>query len=376
MNPESKSKQSIKYHLSKYFRIKNTPSTINISKELASGNIQWHELYPSKTVQRKKPIQYGKNQVNFPSYPSTNFPAIGYAVIPKGIITCGNGWIQNTHKQIFSEASWYATFKDEIREKKSYHPLFPQTIKGSVLTLLSDFAFNNYGHVLLDSLSRFHILEKSELASNSFDWILLPGKKSQTLLDLAKDIGIDENKILWSSNYRFLKADEVVATSFPGLRRNYPQWLVNYLKKKLGQYNSKPSRKLYIQRTGTRKIENENEIIHILKKYGFEIYRPEESTNSRVDFCNASAVIGGHGAGLTDILFCNPQTPILELLPSAHTFEYYYTLADSADLNYSYLVCESREKREDNTFGPNFSDYFVDPLIFEDIILKHFKNIL
>jgi capsular polysaccharide biosynthesis protein len=51
-------------------------------------------------------------------------------------------------------------------------------------------------------------------------------------------------------------------------------------------------------------------------------------------FNGASVVIGAHGAGLTNIVFCRPGIIVYEIMPSFYTNPCYRRLAQAAGLTY------------------------------------------
>jgi capsular polysaccharide biosynthesis protein len=71
-------------------------------------------------------------------------------------------------------------------------------------------------------------------------------------------------------------------------------------------------------------------------------------------------VIGASGSALADLVFCQPGTRVLELIPSDHVVSYWYTVADSGGLRYGYLVGESETHRAAGTPGPSLADFRVD----------------
>jgi len=80
-------------------------------------------------------------------------------------------------------------------------------------------------------------------------------------------------------------------------------------------------RKLYISRAGNlqahvRRLLNEDEIIGLACKQGFEIVRCEElSFETQVTvFSEASVIVGAHGAGLTNLIFGQPTAKIVEMI--------------------------------------------------------------
>jgi len=64
-----------------------------------------------------------------------------------------------------------------------------------------------------------------------------------------------------------------------------------------------------------RSIINENEVKDFLKKQGFEFLTlSKHHFNQQVEIFNqAECVVGLHGAGFANIVFCEPNTKVLEL---------------------------------------------------------------
>lgn len=75
--------------------------------------------------------------------------------------------------------------------------------------------------------------------------------------------------------------------------------------------------KIYITRNKKykRSVLNEKELIRVLQSKGFLIYNLEcISFSKQVEiFNNAEVIISAHGSGLTNIVFCDPGTTILEI---------------------------------------------------------------
>ena len=95
---------------------------------------------------------------------------------------------------------------------------------------------------------------------------------------------------------------------------------------KVKEKNTKFPKKIYINRKDSvydskniRKIINENEVIEYLEKKGFvSIVLSELSFKDQIKlFSYADFITGLHGAGYANIVFCNPNTKILELKPNS-----------------------------------------------------------
>ncbi len=75
-----------------------------------------------------------------------------------------------------------------------------------------------------------------------------------------------------------------------------------------------PGRKIYIARK-TRVLKNEADIRRLVSQRGFEIVALEElSVKQQASlFQSADTVVGMHGAGLTNLVFCRKDTRVIEL---------------------------------------------------------------
>lgn len=102
---------------------------------------------------------------------------------------------------------------------------------------------------------------------------------------------------------------------------------------------SAPFRKIYISRenTGYRKVVNEKEFVNLIKKYGFEVYYFEElNWQQQVKLAQESKVIlSPHGAGLTNMLFMEKGTNVIELRRINNTHNNcYFALANALSIKY------------------------------------------
>ena len=93
------------------------------------------------------------------------------------------------------------------------------------------------------------------------------------------------------------------------------------------------------------KLVNEPDLISLLRGLGVHILTREALTmGERIShFYNAEVVIGPHGEGLTDVLFCRPGTLIWELLPGHYMNACYNHLAQMAELEYWGDVFETED---------------------------------
>lgn len=97
-------------------------------------------------------------------------------------------------------------------------------------------------------------------------------------------------------------------------------------------------RRIYISRSRARwrRVVNEAEVLACLQPLGFVSVQLETlSLPSQIALMQgAEAVIGIHGAGLTNLAFCQPQTTVIEIFPSNAVLPYFWTIAQVAELRY------------------------------------------
>ncbi|WP_395340321.1 glycosyltransferase family 61 protein [Ningiella sp. W23] len=112
------------------------------------------------------------------------------------------------------------------------------------------------------------------------------------------------------------------------------------------------TRRLFISREDTpkRAMENEQQVFELLKDYGFEkvILSGLSLMEQIALFGNAEAVVGAHGAGLTNIGFCKPDTFVLEISRqfTLDRVRIFWDIATAADLQYA--IVSSNDKIQDH----------------------------
>ena len=211
-------------------------------------------------------------------------------------------------------------------------PRIKTKINGTVFSLLTGGAGNsNYWHWLFDVLPRFKILE-NQYNFNDIDYFLFPDTKERFQKETLDLLNIPKSKILSSKDFRHIEAKQIITVDHPYVLKNnptaeiqnIPSWILNYLNEKfIPKYKEiKLPQKIYIDRKDSksnhrhlRKIINEKEVKNYLIKKGFSIIALSElSFLDQINlFSNAKQIIGLHGAGFANLVFCKPETLALEV---------------------------------------------------------------
>lgn len=223
-------------------------------------------------------------------------------------------------------------------------PIFPekQRIKGRILVLIG--LLNNvYFHWLFDILPRLYLVELAKINLADIDYILVDNRTNFQRETLAQ-LNIPSEKILPLSLPLHLQADELIIPSFPGTIAWMPSWSCQYLRDKLlpKTSNNQPQRKLYISRnkSNNRRLINEKEITNFLVTQGFEIINLESlSVRKQAQLLGeAKIVISPHGSGLSNLVFCQPNTKVIEIFAPNYVYPCYWLVSNLVNLDYHYLI--------------------------------------
>jgi capsular polysaccharide biosynthesis protein len=199
---------------------------------------------------------------------------------------------------------------------------------------------DGYYHWLLDAVPRLVMLP--DLPPDMR--VLVPPRLASYQLDTLRWLGLEDRfrpaaeKHLTVENYYFCSA-----TSMTGC---YNPFAVQFLR---GSFLSRADtaydspRRFYLQRVGKfRPITNERDVLDYFRKRGWGIVDTEQLTLARQIqlFSRAEMICAPHGAGLTNLLWCQPGCQVLELCASTWLNGVFEGLAQCVRANYRYVVFE------------------------------------
>jgi hypothetical protein len=326
----------------------------------------WTRVFPREESRRRPPIKFGEIDAHFESLYPPFMPEMGVLTLDRGRLLGPYGWLVASDGSLLYENSWYGSDFPSRAWTIPYGRR--RRVKGVCLSLASEFAAGNYGHFVQDCLSRAALFLKAGHSFSEVDHVYIPKPLSRSADAMLRRIGVMPEKCIWAGA-GCIEADVVLGTTFPGTKRNYPAWAMEFFRGLLDQDLTSPHRRIYISRAGTtRQVRNEPELRDILDRHGFEIYDFKKVEDEARYFAEAAIVVGAHGAGLTNLVFLSPQAKVLELLPSDHIWPYYYTITESAGAEYAYIVGQSLGSRPKGTWGPSPFDFIVDPSSFEQAL--------
>ena len=232
---------------------------------------------------------------------------------------------------------------------KSGIPKFLKKIKGSVAVLAQGASgYNNYAHFLLDIVPKIKLLSLGTKLKKINSFYFSKPNKYQT--EIFKIIGINKRKIVDSNKLRFVQFDKVFGVTHPYYfkgtffrsQSKIPEWIIFYIRNKFMKELKLKYKfeKIFIDRSDSSfnhcKLINNKEIKSFLKINNFKIIKLSNfNFKDQINIFNkAKIIIGPHGAGFANLIFCKKKTKIIEIKTFNHTNELYKRISKINKLEY------------------------------------------
>ena len=144
----------------------------------------------------------------------------------------------------------------------------------------------------------------------------------------------------------------------------------------LGSPIQHPARRIFLVRPGVRRTYNQDEIVTIARRYGFEPHAPEIlplADQARL-FSGAEMVLGASGAAWVGMSFCQKPTRFLSWLPKEYRqFCCYSSLARLLGHQMEFLDVTTDQPilSSDEAY---LKSYHLDPVAFEMVLRSMCKD--
>ncbi|WP_158442059.1 MULTISPECIES: tetratricopeptide repeat protein [Planktothrix] len=267
--------------------------------------------------------------------------------------------IFNKDKELIPELSRF--YPTPLPNCKNYdwsqHQIFslaeipPLKIIEGRVAVLSGLSGNVYFHWLVDILPRIKILPENGIDLDSIDWFLINSTQQNFQRETLEKIGIPHHKIIETDQVSYLQASSLIVPSYPASVGWVVPHTINFLRSLFLTDISPPiktySPRIYISRNQARyrRLLNEPEILDYLSSWGFvsvdlETLTVQEQANL---FSQVEVIIAPHGAGLTNLVFCQPHTVVIELVSPHYLRPYYWQISQQLGLQHYSIQGESLE---------------------------------
>jgi hypothetical protein len=216
-------------------------------------------------------------------------------------------------------------------------PAPPVELPGRSLVIAEGHA-NSYFHFMMNSLVRLAVVMRTHPRA-VFDHVVVTDDAPPFVRQSLDMLGIDPRKVVSLTRTPHVRCEHAVLGQYLS-EVVYPHRLATQLVRELFPASVYTGRRLYVERTGHRRVTNDAAVRDQLATFGFEAVRCETlsiTAQARL-FGSAEAVVATHGAGLSNLVFCPPGTKVIEMLAPRFVETIYWFLATSAGHDYGTLI--------------------------------------
>ncbi len=342
----------------------------------AASDVKTIRIYPARQLQCVPPITSSENlDESFQSLSFESSPAF-VSIVPNGrviadpILTSG---VFNSQDQLIPELS-------------SGHPEFflSSSQLPPVCELDQNLAFlsvrwgnGGYFHWMFDVVARINLIQKISEDINPIDQVVVNHCPHPYQKETLERVGISSDKIIESLHTPHIKAKKIIV---PNILQEYgiSQWKCELLRQAFLHPENPPNipkfKRIYINRNQApyRKTLNNQAVIQLLEKYGFQSLCLESlSVIEQAAYLNqAEIVVAPHGAGLTNLTFCQPGTPVIEILSPGYITPLYWFLSNICGLEHYILFGEKLPQDDNPKVNPVTRDILVNLQQLEHLLKR------
>ncbi len=238
-------------------------------------------------------------------------------------------------------------------------------LEGNVALISSRWGSKAYFHWIFDVLPRFQLLREVGLCWDDISYFVLHAPTTAFNREALKMLKIPPEKIIDSSNFPHIQAKRLIVPSIiEGSRAQ--DWAVKFLRqvflKDLHNSHKSERENIYISRkyASRRRIVNEEEVANLLERYGFRrVFLESMSIVEQAALLRrAKNIVSPHGGGLTNIIFSQPGTKLIEIFSPYYINTVYWEISNQCQLDYYYLMGKDFDNLDSKNHGAK--DILVD----------------
>jgi len=285
-----------------------------------------------------------------------------------GIVLCD--------KQIYQDSLWAWS-----PLYKSPHDIFPlpsiEYCDKTVATIALE-GWNNYYHWMTEILPRIHLLQQTNA---KYDLLYIAPLNYHYQKDTLELLGVNLEKIIIAEPKTHIQPKKLIFPSQTARSCVIPLWVIEFLQNTLlKNYEVKDGKKrIFISRedSSIRHIINEDEVFTVLEPFGFEkVYMEQLPVIEQAQLIRESEyIVGTHGAGMTNILFAQKGTIVIELLQEL-VDECFCDLCRTAELEYHGIKTERIPNLSQEHIDVRYRNTFIDIDHFKKDLMTLFKGLI
>jgi len=300
---------------------------------------RWIETCPRREITYGEPEWVGNHKVEFHDRMSHYFPAKGVLFLKDAFLYGSQGVVRSKEgkSKSFLPILWPSQYETKFKYFEKPHNT--ESLSGNVAAIFSPWAQTNYCHFVLDCLSRLKTLRDAGFDDKDISKYILPIPPSGFCNELVRRTDIDQSKIIWAKDHDLFVCENLIVPSYPGSARTYDDTIKYIHSLRENNFDLNKKRRIYIERgKSKRKILNNSQIYDVLDKYNFEIFDERSFEKADKIFAEANLIVGAHGAGMANLIFCQPHTKVFEIMPSSWPTPFFFSLSKVLNLDYSCML--------------------------------------
>ena len=312
-------------------------------------------FYPSRAVHETGMLPYIRDTLH-------QEPATFVASIPDGrvwgscaaVISPDGFLVEDLSKQM--EPASILTHR--IFERVQLPPV--DRIEATVAVLLTE-GSANYFHWMCEAAPRYGLLQEA-FPHASVDFYAVPKPLLKFHREVLAKLGVAEEKLLLVDDSVHIQARRLLVPSISGGGCATAR-ACRFLRELFPRVNTRPpSRRIYISRKSSiyRRVIDEDTLIAFLSSYGFEAVALEGKSvaEQAAVFAEAEVVVGPHGAGMTNLIFCTPGSAVIELFSPYYVNPCYWTIPHEVGLKHFHLA--GGENHSERGFDPEMGEVDIE----------------
>ncbi|MWV44483.1 DUF563 domain-containing protein [Paenibacillus sp. HJL G12] len=275
-------------------------------------------------------------------------PDDGFVVsIPEGRIWGQSGAVLTPGGRLLGDVS--AEYDEHLNAMVTpeHHPIFkrwnhPRLEQiGGTTAALAFCGGHNYFHWMYDVMARWGMLIESGI---TYDRIIVNANPYGAFVqETLAMLGLSDEKVIRTHPSLYLQSERLIVPSML-MSAHYPKWATSMLRKLFLPHqatNMRVHERLYVSRkkASVRRVVNESEVTDFLSDLGFcGLLLEEMSVAEQIAlFASARVIVAAHGAGLSNLAFCQPGTKVIEVFHPGHIMPVYWMISNHNELDY-YLM--------------------------------------
>ena len=327
---------TVVFHTADHLRCENLPGS------------DYRVVHAAHAVHRMVPEGIPCGHWRFRQLADVAIPETYVATIPDGRVVGRYAAVIAPPNTLLFDVSRYWSVKTPTE-----HPIFrrlrlepPRWVEGSAAVLAAR-GMDNFYSFVLDVLPRLHLVEEADPVEAVDRFVVdsrLPFQRQ-----LLEMVGVPMDRLVQPSTHPHIQADRLVVPSMPAPEGQTPRWVCQFLRSRLAAEPPPPrGRRIYVRRSEerrTRRVTNEAEVLRFLRRFDVEPVRLETlDVSEQVElFRAADVIVAPHGAGLTNLVFCEPGTTVVELFAPTYMNVCFWALSSQLEgVRYTYVVGEGR----------------------------------